>query len=125
MSFNNVANRFASVDRETVRTIYNLAIQDAYLELRDIASSLGKTRTHDMLTIDSVADNVKRLQAKSAAPPEPPKPGDRATLELFGTRLEYAHKLARLYADATGLQYDMERAIDSAILNEVDRLKRD
>jgi hypothetical protein len=125
MSFNNVANRFASVDRGTVRSIYNLAIQDAYLELREIASSLGKTRTHDMLTIDTVADRVKHLQAKSAAPPEAALPGDRVTLELFGNRLEYARKLARLYADATGLEYDMERAIESAILNEVERLKRE
>lgn len=125
MGFHNVANRFASVDRETVRSIYNLAIQDAYLELRDIASSMGKTRTHDMLTIDSVADRVKRLQAKSAAPPEPTTPGDRVSLEFFGIRLENARKLARLDADATGLEFDMERALDSAILNETKRLKRE
>ena len=124
MSFHTVANRFASVDRESVRSIYNLAIQDAYLELREIASSLGKTHTHDMLTIDSVADRVKRLQAKSVAVQETTLPGERATLELFGNRLEYARNLARLYADATGLEYDMERAIESAILNEVERLKR-
>jgi hypothetical protein len=125
MSFNDAANRFSSVDRETVRIIYNWAIQDAYLELRDIASSLGKARTHDMLTIDTVADRVKRLQAKSAAAPAPEIPGERTTLELFGNRLEYARRLTRLYKDATGLDYDMERAIDSAILSEVDRLKRE
>jgi hypothetical protein len=125
MSFNDVANRFAGVDRETVRTIYNRAIQDAYLELRAIASTLGKAQTHDMLTVDSVADRVKRLQAKSAAAPEPAAPSGRVMLDLYGYRLENARKLTQLYADATGFEYDIERAIDSAILNEVDRLKRE
>ncbi len=124
MSFNHVANRFADVDRETVRTIYNWAIQDAYLELRSIGSALGKAHAHDVLTIDSAADRVKRLQAKSAAAPEPAVPGERATLELFGYRLESVRKLARLYSDVSGFECNIERAIDGAILNEVDRLTR-